>query len=92
MGADLTTSEAKWIGSIIAPLLKNGLSPYQIIQTHPELHISVRTLYNYIEDDTLHEVAGIMSMDLRRKVSRRISRRKARSFILRPGLLKLTQH
>ena len=80
MGADLTTSEAKWIGSIIAPLLKNGLSPYQIIQTHPELHISVRTLYNYIEDDTLHEVAGIMSMDLRRKVSRRISRRKARSY------------
>ena len=56
MGADLTTSEAKWIGSIIAPLLKNGLSPYQIIQTHPELHISVRTLYNYIEDDTLHGV------------------------------------
>jgi len=64
MGADLTTSEAKWIGSIVAPLLKHGLSPYQIIQTHPELKISVRTPYNYIDENTLHEVAGIMKHGL----------------------------
>lgn len=77
IGADLTTSEAKQIGSVVAPLLRNGLSPYHIIQAHPELGISVRTLYNYIDEDTLHEVAGIMSIDLRRKVSRRMPKRKA---------------
>ena len=76
-GVNLTTSEAKSIANVVSPLLKNGQSPYQIIANHPELGISEKTLYNYIEGDVFHEIAGITVMDLRRQVSRKISKRKS---------------
>ena len=50
-GVNLTVQEAKQMASVIAPLLKQGQSPYQIITNHPELCISEKTLYNYIESD-----------------------------------------
>lgn len=70
-GVNLTFTEAKTMADIIGPLLRQGLSPYQILQTHPELGICEKTLYNYIESEVFHEMAGITSMDLRRKVSRK---------------------
>lgn len=48
-GVNLTTAEAKRIGETIAPLVAKGLSPYAILQAHPELDICEKTLYNYIE-------------------------------------------
>lgn len=77
IGVNLTTLEARKIALTIAPLLKQGLSPYRILQTHPELGISEKTLYNYIEQDVFHEIADVSVMDLRRKVSRRISKKKS---------------
>ena len=47
---------------------------------HPELGISERTLYNYIEDDVFHEVAGITVMDLRRQVSRKLPKKRASAY------------
>ena len=79
-GVNLTTSEAKAIADIVAPLLKKGQSPYQIITGHPEIGISEKTLYNYIEGDVFHEIAGITAMDLRRQVSRRMSKKKAKGY------------
>lgn len=79
-GVNLTVSEAKAIAVVIAPLLKQGLSPYHILAAHPELNISEKTLYNYIENDVFHEIAGITVMDLRRQVSRRISKKKAKGY------------
>lgn len=76
LGVNLTISEAKHMSEIIAPLLKQGLSPYAIIKMHPELGISEKTLYNYIEGDILHEVGGITVMDLRRQVSRRMTKKQ----------------
>lgn len=78
-GADLTTTEAKQIASVIRPLLDQGLSPYRIITIHPELGISEKTLYNYIEGQVF-AVAGIHDIDLRRKTSRRISRKLAKPY------------
>lgn len=75
-GVNLTYSEAKNIASVVKPLLKQGLSPYRILQSHPELGISEKTLYNYIEDNVFREIAGITVMDLRRQVSRRIPKKK----------------
>lgn len=52
------------IDSIITPLLEQGQSPYQILIGHPELGLSVRTMYQYIE-------MGLLSgrnIDLKRKV------------------------
>lgn len=77
LGVNLTVSEAKALADVIGPLLKQGLSPYQILQVHPELSICEKTIYNYIESDVFHEIAGITVMDLRRQVSRRLPGSKA---------------
>lgn len=79
-GVNLTVPEAKEMASVIAPLLKQGLSPYQILQNHPELRICEKTLYNYIENDVFHEIAGITVLDLRRQVSRKISKKKSHGY------------
>lgn len=79
-GVNLTVPEAKQMAAIIAPLLKQGQSPYQIITNHPELGISEKTLYNYIENDVFHEISGITVLDLRRQVSRKLPKKKAKTY------------
>lgn len=79
-GVNLTSKEAKAMADIIKPLLKQGHSPFQIVTNHPELGICEKTLYNYIENDVFHEVAGITVMDLRRQVSRKISKKKSKGY------------
>ncbi len=79
-GVNLTSQEAKAMADIIKPLLKQGQSPFQIVTNHPELGISEKTLYTYIENDVFHEIAGITVMDLRRQVSRKISNKKSKGY------------
>lgn len=79
-GVNLTIQEAKVIAQTIAPLLKQGQSPYQILAAHPELRISEKTLYNYIENNVFREIAGITVMDLRRQVARKISKKKSKGY------------
>ena len=79
-GVNLTSQEAKAMADIIKPLLTQGQSPFQIVTNHPELGISEKTLYNYIENDVFHEIAGITVMDLRRQVSRKISSKKSKGY------------
>ena len=76
-GVNLTSTEAKAMADIIGLLLRHGLSPYQILQVHPELGVCEKTIYNYIESDVFHEVAGITVMDLRRQVSGKLPKSKA---------------
>ena len=76
-GYNITTQEAKAIGEKIEPLLKQGLSPYAILQAHPEINLSEKTLYTYIENKVFEGLADIGPMDLRRQVSRKMSRKKA---------------
>ncbi len=79
-GVNLTSSEAKAMADVIGPLLRQGLSPYQILLAHPELDVCEKTIYNYIESGVFHEVAGITAMDLRRQVSRKLPKSKAVSY------------
>ena len=79
IGVNLTTTQAKQIAQVISPLLKQGLSPYQIVTLHPELGICEKTLYNYIEWQVF-SIAGIHDIDLRRKTSRRMPKKKARAY------------
>lgn len=79
-GVNLTVQEARKMADIIGPLLRQGQSPYQIVTNHPELGISEKTLYNYIEQDIFHEIAGITVMDLRRQVSRKISKKRTNEY------------
>ena len=79
-GVNLTVREAKQMTAVIAPLLKQGQSPYQIVTNHPELGISEKTLYNYIENGVFREIADITVLDLRRQVSRKLPRKKAKTY------------
>ena len=78
-GVNLTVSQAKEMAAVIGPLLKKGHSPYQIIHDNPGLGISEKTLYNYISQQAF-SVAGIYDIDLRRKVSRRPSKKLAKTY------------
>jgi IS30 family transposase len=59
----MTKHELRQIDAIVTPLVAQGQSPYQILTNHPELAISVRTLYQYIDDGLLLT----RNIDLKRK-------------------------
>ena len=75
-GVNLTTSEAKAIADVVGPLLNQGISPYSVMQSHPELGICEKTLYNYIESGIL-KAFGVDAFSLRRQLSRKLSKQKA---------------
>ena len=62
-GINLTQKELHEIDRIVSPLIAQGQSPYQILIGHPELGLSVRTMYQYIE---LGLLMG-RNIDLKRK-------------------------
>lgn len=77
LGVNLTVSEAQAISDIIREPLKNGQSPFAVLKAHPELDICEKTLYNYIEENVFKDISV---MDLRRQVSRRISKKKSATY------------
>ena len=81
-GVNMTEKEAKDMAAIIAPLIKQGQSPYVIANNHPELGICEKTLYNYIEGG-IFEFSGsnrLISLDLRRQASRKISKKASAQY------------
>jgi IS30 family transposase len=60
----MTRHELHEKDKIITPLIDQGQSPYQIITNHPELDMSVRTLYSYIDQGLF----CARNVDLKRKV------------------------
>lgn len=69
-GINLTDSERKQIGQIMAPLLKQGQSVYQILSTHSEITQCEKTIYNYIEMGVFKD-EGIDNFSLKEQVSRK---------------------
>ena len=63
-GINMTKHELRKKDQVITPLVYQGQSPYQIITNHPELDMSVRTLYSYLDDGIL----TARNIDLKRKV------------------------
>ena len=57
------------------PLIDKGQSIYTILNNHPELKISAKTLYTYIEMG-LFKDWGITNLSLKRKVKRKIRNKK----------------
>lgn len=74
-GAHLTSLQAKNIANIIKPLLDRGMSPYIIVRQIPELMISEKTLYNYIDDGILPDIGNL---DLQRKVRYKVKSKDKR--------------
>lgn len=63
-GVNLSRHEALQMNAVVAPLITQGQSPYVIVANHPELNISVKGLYNYINQGVLL----VRDIDLKRKV------------------------
>ncbi len=63
-GVNLTIQELHKLDEIVKPLILQGQSPYMIVTNHPELNLSVKTLYNYIDQGLLLT----RNIDLKRKV------------------------
>ncbi len=63
-GIGLSRKELHSLDAVVKPLIMQGQSPYMILASHPELGISVSTLYNYINKGILLT----RNIDLKRKV------------------------
>lgn len=63
-GVNLTKHELRKKDRIISPLIEQGQSPYQIVTNHPELDLSVRTVYAYLDQGLF----TARNVDLKRKV------------------------
>lgn len=63
-GISLSKHELHKKDMIISPLIEQGQSPYQIVTNHPELDISVRTVYAYLNQGLF----TARDIDLKRKV------------------------
>lgn len=63
-GINLTKHELHEKDRIVSPLIEQGQSPYQIVTNHPELDLSVRTVYSYLDQGLF----TARNMDLKRKV------------------------
>lgn len=62
-GVNLSRQDALKVDAVVTPLIAQGQSPYAIVASHPELNISVKTLYNYIDQGILLS----RNIDLKRK-------------------------
>lgn len=63
-GVCLSPEQLSRLDDTVKPLIEQGQSPYMIITNHPELGISVKTLYRYIGMNLLSS----RNVDLKRKV------------------------
>ena len=63
-GINMTKHELHEKDKVITPLIEQGQSPYQILVNHPELDMSVRTMYSYIDQGVFRS----RNVDLKRKV------------------------
>lgn len=60
----MTKRELRQKDKVISPLIKQGQSPYHILINHPELDMSVRTMYSYLNQGLF----PARDIDLKRKV------------------------
>ena len=72
-GLNISEDDLKKIGKLIQPLIKQGLSPYSILKSLPDINVSEKALYNYIESGAFKNVGiDIIPLDLRKQLTRKI--------------------
>jgi len=67
-GINISPENLTYLDALVTPLIKQGQSPYMILQTHPELTLSEKTLYNYIDSGAL----SVRNLDLPKKVKYKV--------------------
>ncbi len=63
-GINMSKAELARKNKVVSPLIYQGQSPYQIAINHPELEMSVRSIYSYIDQGLF----TARNVDLKRKV------------------------
>lgn len=67
-GINISEENLAVLDELITPLVLQGQSPYMILQNHPEIQLSEKTLYNYIDLGAL----SIKNVDLPKKVKYKV--------------------
>lgn len=68
VGINISPEDLTLLDELITPLILQGQSPYMILQNHPEISLSEKTIYNYIESGAL----SVKNIDLPKKVKYKI--------------------
>lgn len=69
-GSNLDENDLYNLAHLICPLIKQGQSIYVILENHPEINLSAKTIYNYIEAGHFKDF-GVTNMSLKRKIRRK---------------------
>lgn len=76
-GVNATVSTIRKLGELIKPLLEKGQSVYAILEAHPEIGLSEKTIYTYIETGVFTEAGvPINCLDLKMQVRRTPSKKR----------------
>ena len=67
-GINISEADLKVLDEMVTPLVLQGQSPYTILNNHPEIGLSEKTLYNYIEQGVL----SVKNIDLPKKVAYKV--------------------
>lgn len=67
-GINISQTDLTIFDELISPLIAKGHSPYMILQNHPEITLSEKTIYNYIEAGAL----TVKNIDLYKKVKYKV--------------------
>lgn len=67
-GINLSPEELILLDELVTPLVLQGHSPYMILQNHPEITLSEKTIYNYIASGIL----SVRNIDLPKKVKYKV--------------------
>lgn len=67
-GINISPDALTQLDELLTPLILQGHSPYMILMEHPELSLSEKTLYNYIQSGAL----SVKNIDLPKKVKYKI--------------------
>ena len=69
-GINMDENDLYNLAYLICPLIRQGQSIYTILENHPEINLSAKSIYNYIDAGYFKDF-GVTNMTLRRKIIRR---------------------
>ena len=67
-GINISEDDLTRLDELVSPLIRQGQSPFMILQNHPEIKLSEKTLYNYIDSGAL----SVKNLDLPKKVKYKV--------------------
>lgn len=69
-GINISEEDLKILDEQVSPLILQGQSPYTILRNHPEIGLSEKTIYNYIDLGAL----SVKNLNLPKKVAYKVRR------------------